>query len=137
MNVQQSLIDQLEGVLASRDISERAEVLHRVTDLFIHGSGKFSADQIDLFDEVMMPADRRTSSSRPEWRSEAGSPGCPMRPAALSASWHSTTASEVAAPVLTHSIRLDEATLVENARTQEPGTSACDRVSRIRSRGRD
>ena len=53
MNAQENLIDQLEGVLASKDLSRRAEVLRRVTDLFIHGSGKFSNDQIELFDDVM------------------------------------------------------------------------------------
>ena len=51
---QQSLIDHLEGVLESKDLSKRAEVLHRVTDLFIQGSGRFSPEQIDLFDEVMI-----------------------------------------------------------------------------------
>src|SRR5258708_33709579 len=53
MNTQENLIDQLEGVLASKDVSMRADVLRRVTDLFIHGSGKFTEDQIDLFDDVM------------------------------------------------------------------------------------
>ena len=53
MNAQENLIDQLEGVLAGNDLSRCAEVLRCVTDLFIHGSGKFSDDQIDLFDDVM------------------------------------------------------------------------------------
>ncbi len=53
MTAQESLIDQLESVLASKDLSKRGEVLRRVTDLFIHGSGGFSEQQIDLFDEVM------------------------------------------------------------------------------------
>ena len=51
--MQSSLINQLEGALASKDLSKRAEMLGRVTDLFMHGSGKFTSDQIDLFDEVM------------------------------------------------------------------------------------
>src|SRR5271156_4302748 len=46
-------IDQLEGMVANQDLSRRAEVLRRVTDLFVHGSGKFSEEQIELFDEVM------------------------------------------------------------------------------------
>ena len=53
MNAQENLIDQLEGVLASKDLSKRADILRRVTDLFIHGSGSFSDDQIELFDDVM------------------------------------------------------------------------------------
>ena len=53
MNAKESLIDQLEGMLADKDLSRRAEVLRRVTDLFVQGSGKFSDEQIELFDDVM------------------------------------------------------------------------------------
>jgi uncharacterized protein (DUF2336 family) len=53
VNAQESLIDQLEGMLADKDLSRRAEVLRRVTDLFVQGSGKFSDEQIELFDGVM------------------------------------------------------------------------------------
>jgi uncharacterized protein (DUF2336 family) len=120
VDVQQSLIEQLEGVAASQDLSKRAEVLHRVTDLFIHGSGKFSPEQIDLFDGVMMRlmedielAARIAFGSRLARVSDA--PGKVIRKLAFD------PASEVAAPVLTHSIRLDEATLVENAQTQSQG----------------
>src|SRR5580692_3479052 len=52
-NLQDNLIDELESVLASKDISRRAGILRKVTDLFVLGSGKFSEDQIDLFDSVM------------------------------------------------------------------------------------
>jgi hypothetical protein len=48
-----SLIDQLEDVLTSKDVSRRADVLRKVTDLFVVGSGRFSEDQIELFDHVM------------------------------------------------------------------------------------
>jgi len=117
VNAQESLIDQLEGVLASNDLAKRAAVLHRVTDLFIHGSGKFSSEQIDLFDEVMIKlmenielAARVAFGGRLARVSDA--PGKVIRKLAFD------SASEVAAPVLTHSARLDEASLVENARTQ-------------------
>ena len=120
MNVQESLIDQLEGVLASRDLSKRGEVLRRVTDLFVHGSGKFSDEQIDLFDEVMSTlienieiAARAAFGSRLARISDA--PGKVIRKLAFD------DAIEVAAPVLTHSTRLDEATLVENASTRSQG----------------
>lgn len=120
MNEQQSLIDQLEGVLATKDLSRRAEILHRVTDLFVHGSGKFSHDQIGLFDEIMIRltenielAARMAFGSRLARVSDA--PGKIIRKLAFD------PASEVAAPVLTHSTRLDEAALVENAQTQSLG----------------
>ena len=44
MNLQSSLIDDLEDILASKDISRRAEILRRVTDLFVVGSGNFSEE---------------------------------------------------------------------------------------------
>jgi hypothetical protein len=50
MNAQNSLIDDLEDILASKDISRRAEILRRVTDLFVVGSGNFAEDQVELFD---------------------------------------------------------------------------------------
>jgi uncharacterized protein (DUF2336 family) len=117
MNAQENLIDQLEGVLASNDLSRRAEVLRRVTDLFIHGSGRFSDGQIELFDEVMTRlvvnielAARVAFGSRLAKVSDA--PVRVIRTLAFD------DAIEVAAPVLVHSQRLDEAALVENARTK-------------------
>jgi uncharacterized protein (DUF2336 family) len=117
MNAQENLIDQLEGVLASKDMSERAEVLRRVTDLFIHGSGRFTADQIELFDEVMTKlienielAARVTFGSRLAKVSDA--------PRRVVRSLAFDDAIEVAAPVLAYSTRLDDATLAENARTK-------------------
>jgi uncharacterized protein (DUF2336 family) len=120
MSAQENLIDRLEGVLASKDMSKRAEVLRRVTDLFIHGSGRFTDDQIDVFDEVMSTlienielAARVAFGSRLARVSDA--PGKVIRALAFD------DAVEVAAPVLTHSPRLDDATLVENARTKSQG----------------
>jgi uncharacterized protein (DUF2336 family) len=120
MSPQENLIDQLEGVLASNDLSKRAEILRHVTDLFIHGSGKFSDDQIDLFDDVMGKlidnielAVRVAFGSRLAKVSDA--PARVIRTLAFDES------IEVAAPVLAHSVRLDDATLVENARTKSQG----------------
>ena len=120
MNPQQDLIGQLEGVLSSKDLSKRAEVLHRVTDLFIHGSGRLSDDQIELFDDVMIKlagaielAARAAFGSRLARVSDA--PGGVIRLLAFD------DAIEVAAPVLAHSVRLDDAMLVENARTKSQG----------------
>ena len=52
-NSQEDMIDQLEYILASRDLSRRAGILRKVTDLFVLESGTFSEDQIELFDNVM------------------------------------------------------------------------------------
>ncbi len=120
MNAQENLIDQLESVLANKDLSKRAEILRRVTDLFIHGSGRFSEDQIELFDDVMGTlvgqielAARAAFGSRLAQLSDA--PGKVIRTLAFD------DAIEVAGPVLRHSSRLDDAALVENAKTKSQG----------------
>ena len=53
MSAQTGLIDQLEDALGDQDLARRAEVLRKVTDLFVLRSGAFSEDQIALFDIVM------------------------------------------------------------------------------------
>src|SRR5271169_771734 len=98
MNPQTNLIDELEDVLASKYVSRRAEILRKVTDLFVLGSGKFSEDQVELFDSVM---GKLLDAPRNVVRVLA-----------------SDTAIEVAGPILTHCERLDQDTLVENAKTR-------------------
>ncbi len=115
MGRQEGLIEQLEQALANKDLSKRAEILRRVTDLFLLGSGTFTSDQIELFDDVMGKlvvetelAARVAFGGRLAKLSDA--PRKVIRMLAFD------DALEVAAPVLRHSPRLDDATLVENAR---------------------
>jgi uncharacterized protein (DUF2336 family) len=117
MNLQNNLIDQLEGILASKNVSRRAEILRRVTDLFVLGSGKFSEDQVELFDSVMGKllenierVARAQFGSRLAKLSDA--PPKVIRELAFD------DAIEVAGPVLLHCERLDENALVENAKTK-------------------
>lgn len=117
MNPREGLIDQLEGVLASNDLAKRAQVLRSVTDLFVHGSGRFTDEQIDLFDEVMGKlienielAALAAFGNRIAMVADA--PGRVIRTLAFD------DTIEVAAPVLAHSVRLDDSTLAENARTR-------------------
>jgi uncharacterized protein (DUF2336 family) len=117
MNLENGLIDQLETVLASRELSKRAELLRHVADLFVFGSGKFTDGQIDLFDEVMSTLLQNIECAA---RASFGSrlsrlPDAPRRTIRLLAF---DDAPEVAVPVLEHSPRLDEASLAENARTK-------------------
>ncbi len=50
---QYGLIDQLESALGGTTLARRADILRKVTDLFLLRSGAFSEDQIALFDTVM------------------------------------------------------------------------------------
>jgi uncharacterized protein (DUF2336 family) len=117
MNSQENIIDQLESILASRDLSRRAGVLRKVTDLFVLGSGKFSEDQIELFDSVM---GRLLENIERAARAQFGSrlAGLPDAPPNVIGILASDAAIEVAGPVLRRCERLDQDTLVENARTQ-------------------
>jgi uncharacterized protein (DUF2336 family) len=120
MGAQGHLIGELRDVLENRDPSGRADVLRRVTDLFIGGSGRFTDDQIELFGDVMSQlvgtigrAARAEFGSRLALVSDA--PADVIRMLAFD------DAIEVAAPVLAFSGRLEDAALVENARTKSQG----------------
>jgi uncharacterized protein (DUF2336 family) len=117
MLTRQALIDDLEAAIASGEIGRRAETLRRVTDLFISGSGQYSDEQVALFDDVMS---RLASEIETSARSAFGrrltaisdAPAGVMRSLALD------DAIEVAGPILSQFEQLDEATLVEGARTK-------------------
>jgi uncharacterized protein (DUF2336 family) len=116
-HLQGNLIDQLEDVLASKDVSRRAEILKKVTDLFVLGSGKFSEDQLELFDSVMGKLlENIERAARAQFGSRiARLPDAPRKVVRILAS---DAAVEVAGPVLQLSERLDQDALVENARIQ-------------------
>ena len=117
MNARQDLIVQLEQAFVSRDIRQRAETLRRVTDLFVSGADTFSDEQVALFDEVMsrlveeIDVTARAVFGR-RLAEIAQAPPRLMRGLALD------DAIDVAGPVLLRSERLDDATLVEGARTK-------------------
>jgi uncharacterized protein (DUF2336 family) len=115
--MQQNLIDQLEEAFERQDLRHRADTLRRVTDLFLSGSGKYSGEQIDLFGEVMNRlVEEIDVSARAAFgnrlASVADAPERVIRGLALD------DAIEVAGPVLRHSERLDDQTLVESAKTK-------------------
>jgi uncharacterized protein (DUF2336 family) len=117
MNAQISLLLQLDNALDRSDISRRAEMLRRVTDLFLAGSGSFAGEQISLFDDVMgrLLAELEVSARASFGRRMAVVDDAPprvLRGLALD------DAIEVAGPVLLHSDRLDDITLLEGARTK-------------------
>jgi uncharacterized protein (DUF2336 family) len=109
------LIDQLEDALGNKDLARRAEVLRRVTDLFVLRSGSFAEDQIALFDTVMGKLlENIESAARAQFGSRIAK--LPDAPRGVVRVLATDTAIEVAGPVLTHSERLDVDTLVETAK---------------------
>lgn len=49
-----SLIDELEGTMRQGSAAQRAELLQRVTDLFLHHAPSCDEERVALFDEVML-----------------------------------------------------------------------------------
>jgi hypothetical protein len=117
MTAETNLIDELEDVLASKFVARRAEILRKVTDLFVLGSGQFSEDQIELFDNVM---GRLLGHIEFAARAQFGSRIARLAdaPPKVVRVLANDDAIEVAGPLLTHCERLDEATLIESARTK-------------------
>src|ERR1700733_11507335 len=52
MSAAASLIPELEDVIAHGTRQKRAEMLQRITALFVHGSSRYSNEQVDLFDSI-------------------------------------------------------------------------------------
>ena len=111
------LIDELEGALASGNARHRLKVLQRVTDLFCAGSSRYSAPQIELFDDVLIRLVAEIEVGARVKLSErlAGLDNAPPR---LIRSFAFDDEIDVAAPVLSNSPQLTEADLVENASTK-------------------
>ncbi|HEX2654978.1 MAG TPA: DUF2336 domain-containing protein [Xanthobacteraceae bacterium] len=109
-----SLISDLEHAISHGSAQHRAETLMHVTDLFITGSGKYSDDQIEIFDDVIgrlaaaIEAKARVKLAT-RLASLAQAPSKVLRSLAFDDN------PEVAAPVLAGSAVLDDETLIESA----------------------
>ena len=113
----ESLIDELNDVVAAGDDRHRLAILERVADLFAAGSRGYSSDQISLFDDVLrkLAADIEVKARARLAQRLAGIGNAPPR---LIRELAFDDAIDVAKPVLSHSQQLTEADLVENASTK-------------------
>lgn len=110
-------MDELEELIASKDIGSRAQALRRVTDLFVSGGARLSDDQIALFDEVMGRLARAIDTAA---RAAFGSRLAAI-PWALPQTLRDLALDDeitVAEPILRGAVELDAATLVEGAKTK-------------------
>ena len=112
-----SLIDELENAIANCDLRHRAVAMRRLTDLFMTNASGFSEEHIAMFDDVMsrliVAID---SSARAEFADViAKHPNAPPKTSGILAL---DDEIEVAGSILSNSRKLDEATLVESARTK-------------------
>lgn len=117
MTAKTAFLNELEEALAHGSADRRAKTLRRVTDLFVFGSSHFSGDHVALFDGVFnhLIADIDTSARAVlanRLKAIGNAPLGVIRELAFDDS------IEVAGPVLAESERIDNASLVENARTK-------------------
>ncbi|MGZ5875530.1 MAG: DUF2336 domain-containing protein [Bradyrhizobium sp.] len=113
----ESLLDELQATLAHGTVARRVETLRRVTDLFINGAVDFSDDQIALFDDVFQCLMHHIENSAKALLSNRLAPIDRAPPLTVRALAFDDLI-EVAAPVLSQSERLDDAALIETARSK-------------------
>jgi uncharacterized protein (DUF2336 family) len=108
------IIDELEAALASGTTARHIEMLTQITDLFVDGATHYSEDQTGLFDDVMA---RLVRTIEAEARAKLAHRLAPIANAPVN-TIHMLAFDDdiaVAAPVLSHSERLDERALLANA----------------------
>jgi uncharacterized protein (DUF2336 family) len=113
----ENLLDELQAALSHGTVARRVETLRRVTDLFVNNAVDYSDDHVGLFDDVFQCLIEQIETSARVLLAErlapiAAAPPKIIRTLALD------EVIEVAGPVLTKSERLDEATLMEIARSR-------------------
>jgi uncharacterized protein (DUF2336 family) len=117
MSTPASLIEELERTLASGTNDQRTQALARITDLFVASAGRYSAEQIGLFDDVILRIAARIEAKTLAKLSSrlATVPNAPAK-VMKQLAFHDDIA--VARPVLSLSDRLDDNDLVVNAKTK-------------------
>jgi uncharacterized protein (DUF2336 family) len=112
-----ALIEELNEAVAHGSLQRRAEVLERLADLFAFGVEGYSDEQINLFDEIFksLVASIEASARAKLAKRLAAVPNAPPGISHLLASDDSI---EVARPMLEGSETLENAMLLEQARTK-------------------
>lgn len=112
-----SLIPELEEVLQHGSREKRAETLKRITSLFIDGAANFNEDHVQLFDDVFghLIAEIETKARAELSRQLAPIDNAPLTVVQTLAQDDDIT---VAGPLLSMSSRLDDAALVEIAKSK-------------------
>jgi uncharacterized protein (DUF2336 family) len=108
---------EIDAAVAHVAPERRVHMLDQVTDLFVMHASSFSDDEIEVFDDVLgrLVADIEIEARALLAQRLAVVPNAPRNVIRMLAF---DDHADVAAPVLTHSERLDEPSLVENARTK-------------------
>ena len=111
------LIHELDSSIAHSTDQRRSAMLRHLTDLFLVGSDQYTEDEIDLIDDVFVRLVGTIEQSSRALLSIRLGP-VPVAPPKILRALACDDAIEVASPVLTQAARLDNATLIECARTK-------------------
>jgi hypothetical protein len=108
---ERSIIAEIEGTFASGSADKQADILRRVTDLFLAGADNYSDDHVDLFDGVISRiAEKIETKARAELAHRlAPTPNAP--PMTVRKLAHDESI-EVAGPILSLSNRLSDEDLL-------------------------
>src|ERR1700761_4423346 len=128
----ESLLDELQTTLAHGTVARRVETLRRVTDLFINGAVDYSNDQIELFDDVFQLLMRHIETSAKALLANRLAPIDAAPPQTIRELAFDDLI-EIAAPVLSLSERLDDAALIETARTKSQAHLMAISIRRVLS----
>ncbi|WP_022720051.1 DUF2336 domain-containing protein [Rhodopseudomonas sp. B29] len=111
-----NLLDELQATLAHGTVARRVETLRRVTDLFLDGGTDYTPDQITLFDDVFGCLVENIEANAKALLAQRLAPV--TAPPRIIRHLAFEDRIEIAAPVLSQSEQLDDATLIANARTK-------------------
>jgi uncharacterized protein (DUF2336 family) len=112
-----ALTQELDDAIAHGSPVRRAQILERITDIFVAEAGSYSANQIELFDDVFVSITSVIEQSARAMLSERLAP-VPRAPTGISKVLASDDEIAVAGPMLEHSQKLDTETLVAAARSK-------------------
>jgi uncharacterized protein (DUF2336 family) len=130
MTADLALIQEVANAVANGAVSQRSEMVRRVTDLFIVGLAQYSDEEVTLFDDVFTRLAVQIEISARALLAVRLAP-IPKAPPNIIRALAFDDEIDVAGPVLAQSERLDDPTLVENARKK--GQEHLFAISRRRS----
>ena len=113
----ENLLDELQSTLAHGTVARRVETLRKVTDLFINGAVDYSDEQIGLFDDVFQCLMHHIETSAKALLANRLAP-IDTAPPGTMRTLAFDDAIEIAGPVLSQSMRLDDQMLIETARSK-------------------
>ncbi|HET9714747.1 MAG TPA: DUF2336 domain-containing protein [Pseudolabrys sp.] len=111
---ERSIIAEIEGTFATGSLQKQAEILRRVTDLFLAGADNYSDEQVDLFDGVISRIAEKIETKARAQLARRLAPAENAPPMTMRKLAHDESI-DVAGPILSLSNRLSEDDLLDIA----------------------